>query len=179
MGPADIRTLARLWLDDDAAFILETRTWKRRPAPERKTVRAGTARAPAFQITEPACDPVVEGPGQLSTMVLSREQSALFEFRLIVDGGSCSDPPDRSGLAGVATSVLTDGAVHRGRVKVAMLLDRFGALIEGRVRPEAIVLRMSALEATLEESLKLFAATIIHPRIDDATTRRAKESQKA
>ncbi len=177
--PSEIRALARIWLHDDAAFVLEVGSSQSgRPLRRTQAQALSRLRPRAFQPIEVARRSRVEPQERLAIIAISRQKSPLFEFRLIVDGGFCTDPPDKNGLAGVALAASTDGSVERGRVSVAARLEQLGAQIEGHVRLDASVVRLSALGFTLDASLKLLAGTILHPRIDDVTTQRAKESRQ-
>ena len=169
--PRELCELARIWLDEHA-LVIEARAAAAKSVRPRN--REATNISAAIRLVRRVR---VTGASSARAPIVGMRYrgSPLCEVRLVIDGGSAHDPPDRSGLAGVAIAALTD----TGALNIAARLDRLGAQVEGRVRRDASSVRLSALEPTLTDALEVFHDLLDRRLIDDTTIERAKAARRA
>src|ERR1700730_11384550 len=84
----------------------------------------------------------------LEVLVAQRVGSLVVELRFVIEGGFATDPGERSGLAGVAMAMVSEGALRVGATQ-----ESLGAMIHGRVTADAAEIGMSALTANLADAL--------------------------
>jgi zinc protease len=173
--PRELCELSRTWLDEHA-LVIEARAAAATSVRPRN--RAATDISAAIRLVGRA-RATDASPARAPIVGIHHRGSPLCEVRLVIDGGSAQDPPERSGLAGVAIAALTDTGARRGALTIAARLDRFGAQVEGRVRRDASSVRLSALEPTLTAALEVFHDLLDRHLIDDATIERAKAARRA
>jgi zinc protease len=92
-----------------------------------------------------------------------RGNSAVVEFRLVVEDGFASDPDQQSGLAGLAMAMFSAAALHLGGAQLGLELEMLGAMTGGRVTADAAVIEMSALTTNLDDALGMFTNVLVHP----------------
>jgi zinc protease len=170
--PRDLCDLAQTWLGENALMI-EARTSATQP------VRRGKHAVPrTLTMIRRTRQPRLSQRSamHLPAVAISRRGSRFCEVRLVIDGGSVQDPPGRSGLAGVVIAALTDTAARHGVMTAAARLERLGAQLDARVRLDANIVRLSALETTITDALDTLHE-VVDRRLDDATVERAKTAR--
>jgi zinc protease len=91
------------------------------------------------------------------------DKSPLIEFRLVTEGGFATDPPARTGLAGLATAMFRDGLLRINDFQLGCALEALGALTYGQVAADTAILGMSALNTTLADSLRIYVDALMRP----------------
>jgi zinc protease len=99
----------------------------------------------------------------LEVLVAQRSGSPVVEMRFVFDGGFAADPRERSGLAGLAMAMITEGALRVGAARLGATQESLGAAFHGRVTADAAVIGMSALTANLADALGVYAHVLSNP----------------
>jgi zinc protease len=98
----------------------------------------------------------------LRVLFAQREKSPLVELRLAVDGGFALDPEGKSGMAGLAAAMFSEGLLRINDAQAGSALEVLGALSRSQLTPDAAVFGLSALKANLREALRIYASAITH-----------------
>jgi zinc protease len=99
----------------------------------------------------------------LEVLVAQRAGSPVVEMRFVFDGGFAADARERSGLAGLAMAMISEGALRVGAARLGVTQESRGAVFHGRVNADAAVIGMSALTANLVDALAVYAHVLSNP----------------
>jgi len=117
----------------------------------------------------PSGPPSWRGPFDISlenglrVLFVQRKKSPIAELRLVVEGGFAADPGRRSGLAALATAMFSEGLLHVDGDQLGSAMDARVAMVHSQVRPDATVIGISALDASLRDALRIFVEALTHP----------------
>jgi zinc protease len=112
----------------------------------------------------------------LRVLFARREKSPIVELKFVMDDGFAADPNGRSGLAALAVAMFSEGLIQVDKGHVDSALEALGALLHGQLMPDAAVVGMSALDANLDDALRIYADALMHPefKTEDLELLRAK-----
>jgi zinc protease len=102
----------------------------------------------------------------LRVLFAQREKSPIVEFRFVVDGGFGNDRDRRSGLAGLAMAMFSEGLLRVDNARLGFASEELGAVLQGQLMPDATVIGMSALNANLAKALSIYANTLKYPQFN-------------
>lgn len=131
----------------------------------------GIGAPPAFQVPTPESFTLSNG---VSVWLVHRPALPLVSVRLIVTGGSATDPADQPGLAALSDTLLTHGAGERDAVGFAELTERLAINLEAYTygRDSSVDLDVHANQ--LSTGLDLMADAVLRPRFDADEVERVK-----
>jgi zinc protease len=115
----------------------------------------------------------------LKVLVAQRAGSPVVEMRFVFDGGFAADPRERSGLAGLAMAMITEGALRVGAARLGVTQESLGAVLHGRVTADAAVIGMSALTANLADPLAAYAHVLSNPEFSAEDLERVRANRLA
>jgi zinc protease len=115
----------------------------------------------------------------LEVLVAQRSGSPVVEMRFVFDGGFAADSRERSGLAGVAMAMVSEGALRVGAARLGVTQESLGAVVHGRVTADAAVIGMSALTANLADSLAVYAHVLSNPEFSAEDLERVRANRIA
>jgi zinc protease len=169
----DLRAAAQKWLSD-GVYILQVDPfpdYKNAPPVER-------SKAP-----EPGAPPELKLPklqratlsDGLKIILAERHEVPLVNFTLAADAGYASDASTAPGTANLAMQVLTDGTRTRNALQISDELETLGATLRGSSNLDLSFVSLSALTATLDPSLDLFADVVLNPSFPEAEVKREQK----
>ena len=100
----------------------------------------------------------------LHVVVARRPKSPIVELRFIIEGGFAGEPELRSGLAGLAMAMLSEGALRVEGKPLVNVLESLGATIHGQITADASIIGMSALAVSYRDALAVFGQIISKPQ---------------
>jgi zinc protease len=127
----------------------------------------------------PSSDPLVlersETPEGLRVIRQSPPAgSATFAASFLAAAGWAFDPETRSGLAMLASRLVTSGAGAHNRLSLAKLLDRYGATLTSQAAPESAEVTLWGPAAHWRTLLPLLGDAILRPRFAADDLERAR-----
>ena len=99
----------------------------------------------------------------LKLLVAERHEVPAVNFWLDVDAGFAADQFATPGTARLTSSLLTGGTKRRSALEISDEVQRLGAQISSGCNLDLSTVFVSALRATLDDSLDLFADIILNP----------------
>ncbi len=177
-GTDDVWGTAKRWLAD-GVYVLEVH-----PFPELAAGRGGADRK-----TRPVPGPAPEGrlpafhratlPNGLKLVVAERHEIPVVRLNLLVDAGYASDLSAAPGTARLAGDMMDEGTTSRSALEISDELQRLGAQLGADSDLDSTSVTLSALKATLEPSLALFADVVLNPSFPPGELERLKKLQLA
>lgn len=129
---------------------------------------------PPVQISPPVPERVVSGNGTV-LYLLHDDEVPLVTVRVLVRTGGLFDPPGKTGLAGLAGSLLrTGGTLRYGRGELNETLEGMGADLETSVGRRSGSASLSLLAGDLERGLELLAEVLRRPRFSEEEIAKTK-----
>ena len=92
----------------------------------------------------------------------------LVEMQLRIDGGHMLDPIGKAGTAALMADLMTKGTANRTAEELENAIKSLGASIRISADEEAVMLSLSSLARTLDETLALAMEMLLEPRWDEA-----------
>ena len=115
----------------------------------------------------------------LEVLVVQRAGSPVVEMRFVFDGGFAADPRERSGLAGLAMAMVSEGAFRVGEARLGVIQESLGAVLHGRVTADAAVIGMSALTTNFADALAVYAHVLSNPEFSAEDFERVRADRLA
>lgn len=140
--------------------------------PDRGTpVVPGQART--FQV------PAIQESDLKGGMKLALEQVSrlpIVSVRLVLPyGGSAFEPDGRAGLAGVVTSLMSEGTRNLPGAKFAEKLDDLGAVLSVNAQPDAMVATLFTTKENLDKAMGLMADMVRRPALEQKDFQRLQQ----
>ncbi|MBM3275549.1 MAG: insulinase family protein, partial [Candidatus Sericytochromatia bacterium] len=135
---------------------------------------AGAGRDPAVPI--PARFSLSNG---LPVLLVERHDLPIVALQLVLRTGSIADPPGKTGVASLTSSLLTKGAGGKSAEAIADALDFVGASLDSSSDYDKTILRLSALRKDLDMGLGLFADALLRPAFAAAEVERERDRRLA
>jgi zinc protease len=174
----DVLDAARQWLQDDV-YILEVH-----PFPEYETAAAGADRS---KLPTPGAPPEVKFPplqrtklsNGLNIILAERHSIPVVNFSLQVNAGYAADQFATPGTARLAMAMLDEGTAKRTSLQISEELDMLGANLNTGSSLDSSSVELSALTATLDPSLEIYADVILNPVFPDTDFKRLQKQMLA
>ncbi|HZS57114.1 MAG TPA: pitrilysin family protein [Bryobacteraceae bacterium] len=177
--PEQLRESARAWLSN-GVYALEVV-----PFIEAKQSAEGTPERNSLPGLGSPHDlrlpPVHEAtlPNGLKLLVAERHEVPAVNFWLDVDAGFAADQFATSGTARLTSSLLTGGTKRRTALEISDEVQMLGAQVSSGCNLDLSTVYLSALRATLDESLDLFTDIILNPEFPAEDFERQRTLQLA
>ena len=199
---ADIQRIARTYLDDRVRVSIRYQDESQRPAGVDEDSWRNPAPMPTYLSVPPAILPpnelLPEGqrmapptPGAprqavapavvertlsngLRVIVARSTRLPIMNARLVIAGGSASDPADRPGLAAMTAGLATQGAAGRSAPQIARSLEALGASIGGGAGADATTLSVSAPSASADAVGAVLADVVQRPDFSEDEVERSR-----
>ena len=170
-----VRDAARNWLSS-GAYNLEVH-----PQPDYKVASSGADRS---QLPDPGPAPELVYPqiehyeleNGMPVLQVVRGDLPVLSMELQFDAGYASDPQDRLGVAGLATSMLDEGTKNYDALEFAEAAELIGANIGAGSSLDTTSIYLSAINQNLEESLELFAEIVREPTFPESELERIRSN---
>ncbi len=174
----EIRRTASQWLSD-GVYILTVS-----PYPELAGSKGGADRSALPAVAQPPEPRFVSYESATLTngmkvLVARRDGVPTLELELLVDAGFAADHGGLPGTASLALEMLDEGTRTRSALQISDTLDRLGATLTTSSTVDTSVVSLSALTATLDEALKLYADVILNPAFPQADFERLQKQRIA
>ncbi|MCB9795807.1 MAG: insulinase family protein [Alphaproteobacteria bacterium] len=143
--------------------------------PETLDPLAQRPEVPAPRAFTPEVPETILMGNHVEVMLLERPELPLVSVRVIVPGGSTSDPADAHGLTLLSDSLLTRGAGERDALAFAEEVERQGFTLQVSTREDHSVVVLDAHADRLDAGLALLADAVLRPRFDAAEVERGRE----
>ena len=99
----------------------------------------------------------------------------LVSFLALLPVGASADPPDRPGLAAVASDMLDEGCGDLDALELHDTLGRIGAHLDSEIGSDATILTISTLERFAGRAAALLADMLVVPRLEARDFDRVRE----
>ncbi|MBV8552324.1 MAG: insulinase family protein [Acidobacteriaceae bacterium] len=176
---ANLREAARAWLSD-GVYAIEVAPFAAGQKPTAAasdrslTPEAGTPhdlKLPAIKE-----DRLSNG---LRILVAERHETPIVNFWLDVNAGFAADQTAVPGTARLTSGLLTGGTKRRTALEISDELQILGAQLTSGSNLDTSTVYLSALKATLDEALDLYADVILNPVFPETDFERQKQLQLA
>jgi predicted Zn-dependent peptidase len=147
---------------------------------------AHTPEAPVFDLTQPPT--VSEVPdfspptptehtlsNGIKVWIVERPGLPLVSLRLMVPGGSASDPSGAWGTASLADEMLSQGAGERDSSDFAREVERLALYLGASTTGNATLVSLDAQTKTVDAGLDLMSDMIFRPRLDASDFKRVQD----
>jgi len=170
----NLHSAAKSWLTEDV-YILEVDAYptyeiagstvdrSRLPEPGAQA----EARFPAFQRTE-----LTNG---LKVILAERHATPVVILDLVVNAGSAADQFASPGTARLAMDMLDEGTARRTALQISDELAALGANLLAGSGLDTATVHLSALSATLDRALAVYADVILNPSFPEADFKRLQK----
>jgi zinc protease len=102
----------------------------------------------------------------LRVFLAERRESPIVEMRFVLDQGFAAEARKRSGLAGLAMAMFSEGALRVGSARLDTLQESLGAAFAGRVLADGAIVGVSALALSAPDVLAICARLLANPDFD-------------
>jgi zinc protease len=99
--------------------------------------------------------------------------------RLVVRGGSASDPKEHPGIASMTTSLMREGTVARSSSEIAETIDFVGGSLSVGAGLDYCAATLEVLSKDLEAGLNLLADILMHPSFPPDEIERERGQRRA
>lgn len=176
---ADVQNVAREWLSN-GVYTLEVLPF--REVSNGQPAKNGRERLPEIGLPHDLRLPALEEArlsNGLRVLVAERHEIPVVNLWLDVDAGYAADHSAAPGTARLVSSLLTGGTARRSALEISDELQMLGAQLSTGANLDLSTVYLSALKATLEESLDLFADVVLNPVFPQSDFERQKQLQLA
>ena len=145
--------------------------------------------ASAYDRSEPALGPppVSQAPRIWTTRLdngieitgIDDHEVPLVQLSLSLPGGQWLDAPGRVGAAQLMTALLLQGTAERTPAELEEAIGLLGARIDFAADQDQLLMTVSTLERTLEETVDLIEEILLEPRWDTAEFERLQREAEA
>ncbi len=176
---ADVQNVAREWLSD-GVYTLEVLPF--REASNGQPAKNGRERLPEIGAPHDLKLPALQEErlsNGLRILVAERHEIPVVNLWLDVDAGYAADRSAAPGTARLASSLLTGGTARRSALEISDELQMLGAQLSTGANLDLSTVYLSALKATLDDSLDLFADVVLNPLFPQTDFERQQQLQLA
>ena len=111
-------------------------------------------------------------PNGAVLLLMPRASTPLVHFRVLVKGGTESDPAPLAGLANATANLLRRGTSRRTAAKFAEELDSLGGTFNVNVGGAATAVSAEFLSKDFDAGLDLLADAVLHPAFEESEARK-------
>ncbi len=176
--PAQVQAAAKRWLDAPRLDLVV------QPFAKLDNAAAGVdrSRLPELGAAPAATFPTLQRAtlkNGLKVVLVERKGVPVVDVRLLLPRGTSSDSADTAGLARLAMNALDEGTTKRSAIALSEALDGLGASLSTGAGLETSTVALQTLQATLDDSLALFAEVLLSPSYPAADVARIQQQQLA
>jgi len=170
----DLQTAAKAWLTENV-YILEVH-----PYPQFETTTSTVDRTKLPEPGDPG-DPKfpaferAELPNGLKIILAERHSTPVVILDLLVNAGSAADQFASPGTARLAMDMLDEGTARRTALQISDELAALGANLHTQSGLDSCSVNLSALTATLDRALDVYADVILNPSFPEADFQRLQK----
>jgi predicted Zn-dependent peptidase len=113
----------------------------------------------------------------LPVVLLEKHQVPLVQINLVIFSGAVDDPAEKSGLASMVATMLTDGAGSRDALAFADAVDYLGATLSGAAGLHTSSLSLHTPVSKLDSALALLGDALLHPAFASAELERHRKER--
>jgi zinc protease len=176
--PASLVATANAWLAD-GDYVLQVRPY---PTDYATTAALDRSQPPAEGGAEawtlPGLQQATLSNG-LRVVLAERHTVPIVDFSMLIDSGFAADPPHLPGTTSFALRMLEEGTATRNSLRVGEELESLNAKFTTRSNLDAAFVNLSALSATLDQSLDIYADLLLHPAFAGQDFDRLKKERLA
>ncbi len=99
----------------------------------------------------------------LEVWMVHQNELPIVAMNLVLKSGTANEPDDRTGVAGLTTSLLDDGTKTRSAVEIANQLQSIGANLNTGGSWDSTNVTIQTLTKNLDKALDIYADVIINP----------------
>jgi zinc protease len=184
VAPADIQRVANQYLTADHLIM----TYVPKPGAGRRATQADTPTSvnsakkdqakvdaqaaklpkggPVPKFSLPAIEKTRFSNG-LEVWMVEHRELPMLSMNLVLKTGQANEPDNRTGVAGLATSLLDDGTKTRSAVEIANGLQSIGANMGAGGGWDATNVSLTTLTKNLDQALAIYADVIQNPTFPD------------
>ncbi|NJD10100.1 MAG: insulinase family protein, partial [Gemmatimonadetes bacterium] len=175
---AHLKDAAGKWLSD-GVYVLEVH-----PYPQLAAAKADVDRSklPAAGAPVTAAFPTLQHAtlsNGLKVVLAERHNVPLVNFQLLVDAGFAADQLATPGTSSLAMNMLDEGTKRRTSLQISEELQNLGAGLGSGSDLDFSSVTLSALKASLDPALDLYADVILNPAFPQADFDRLQKEQVA
>jgi zinc protease len=115
----------------------------------------------------------------LRVVLAERHTVPIVDFSMLIDSGFAADPPNLPGRTSFTLRMLEEGTATRNSLRVGEELESLNAKFTTRSNLDAAFVTLSALSATLDQSLDIYADLLLHPAFANQDFDRLKKERLA
>ena len=99
----------------------------------------------------------------LEVWMVQQNELPIVSMNLVLKTGTANEPDDRTGVAGLTTSLLDDGTKTRSAVDIANQLQSIGAFVNAGGSWDSTNVTLQTLTKNLDKALDIYADVIVNP----------------
>src|SRR4051812_39425510 len=176
---AEVQNVAREWLSD-GVYTLEVLPFREVSNGQGPANGNGRDRLPEIGAQNDLRLPALQEDrlsNGLRILVAERHEVPVVNLWLDVDAGYAADHSAAPGTARLVSSLLTGGTARRSALEISDELQMLGAQLSTGANLDMSTAYLSALKATLDDSLDLFADVVLNPAFPQADFERQQQLQ--
>jgi zinc protease len=175
----NVRDAVRDWLSD-GVYVLEVTPFSAAKQPVAPVIdrSALPELGTPHELKLPVLQEAVLSNG-LRILLAERHEIPVVNFWLDVNAGFAADQFIQAGSARLASSLLTGGTKRRTALEISDELQMLGAQLTSGCNLDMSTVYISALKATLDDALDIFADVVLNPEFPEADFERQKQLQLA
>lgn len=139
----------------------------------RKTAPS-TGLQPKLNLPEPKTFTLANG---LKVYLVESHSLPVFSVSLVTLGGSDGDSPQKPGVAGFTSAMLTEGTVTRSATQIAEDTDQIGATLGKNANHDLAFVGISALSNVTGPALDLLSDVSLHPAFSEREIERIRKQR--
>ena len=130
---------------------------------------------PTPKITLPVIQHAALSNG-MKIVLVERHELPIVQIQLVLQTGSASDPPEKSGIANLTAQMVREGTGKRGSLKIADDLEYIGANLNIYSTTDATMASMLTLKEQLSSALEVYSDVLCNPSFPDTEWARVKKT---
>ncbi len=99
----------------------------------------------------------------LEVWMVQQNELPIVSMNLVLKTGTANEPDDRTGVAGLTTSLLDDGTKTRSAVEIANQLQAIGAFVGAGGSWDSTTVTLQTLTKNLDKALDIYSDVIMNP----------------
>lgn len=127
---------------------------------------------PDLKLPEPQIFSLSNG---LKVYLVEQHSLPVFSASLVSLAGSDGDAPNKPGVSGFASAMLTEGTTNRSATRIAEDTDQMGATLTKSASNDVALVNISALTSSIDPALDLLADVTLHPAFDAQEVERIRK----
>jgi zinc protease len=113
----------------------------------------------------------------LPVWLIESHEVPLAQVNLLIQAGGADDPPNKPGVASLATAMLDEGAGARSSLEIADAVDFLGAVLNTSSSFDASSIRLNVPVARLADALPIMADVALRPTFPPQDLQRLRQER--